>query len=117
MHIKAEELWNNRFKENEVSREKSVPDKQTRKEAENQPITAELVEKSDRTVLRNQEQLTIKNIFASSFEPANSSPMVSRSDSEMCKASTTEFVDKPPLKTPMSYSINQVEILRKLENY
>ena len=117
MHIKAEELWNNRFKENEVTRQKSVPDKQTRKETENQPITAELVEKSDRTVLSNQEQLTIKNIFASSFEPANSSPMDSQSESEMCEASTTEFADKPPLKTPMSYSINQVEILQKIGNY
>ena len=35
----------------------------------------------------------------------------------MCDNSTIEFADKPPLKTPMCYSINQVEVLQLLGNY
>ena len=35
----------------------------------------------------------------------------------MCDNSTIEFADKPPLKTPMCYSINQVEVLQNLGKY
>ena len=35
----------------------------------------------------------------------------------MCDNSTIETADKPPIKTPICYSINQVEILQNLGNY
>ena len=42
--------------------------------------------------------------------------MESQSDNEICDNSTIEFADKPPLKTPMCYSINHVEILENSGN-
>ena len=43
--------------------------------------------------------------------------MDSQSDNELCESNTIEFADKRPLKTPMYYSINQVEILQNLGTY
>ena len=48
VQVKAEELWTNWFTVNKIKCGKIVSDKQTRRETENQPITAELIEKSDR---------------------------------------------------------------------
>ena len=69
------------------------------------------------TALSKQEQQTIKTIIASICEPSNSSLMESQSDNEMCDNITIEFADKPPLKTPICYSINQTEVLQNLGNY
>ena len=102
--------------------QKTVLDARSRREKEIQPITAELREKSDltdcgrmasETALSKQEQQTIRTIIASICEPSNSSLMESQSDNEMCDNSTIQFADKPPLRTPMCYSINQVVVLRK----
>ena len=68
------------------------------------------------SALSKQEQQTIKITSASICEPSKSSPVDGQSDNEMCKSSTIEFADKPPLKTPRCYSINQVEILQNSVN-
>ena len=58
-----------------------------------------------------REKQTIKRIIAKINENSHRSErMDSNSDSEMCESSTIEFVDKPPLKTSICYSINQVEV-------
>ena len=106
---------------NKIKCEKIVSDEQTRQERENPPVTAVLIEKSNRTdrdtmanetTLSKQEQQTIKNIISSICEPSTSSPMDSQSDNEMCERSTIEFAHKPPMETPMCHSIDQMESLQ-----
>ena len=43
--------------------------------------------------------------------------MESFTDSDSGDASTLEFANKPPLKIPICYSVNQAEILQTLGNY
>ena len=122
--VKAEELWNNWIKVNKIDYEKFVLDEQKRQEATNKPIREQMAKKrkvaseSEReNELCKQERQTIKGIIASIRNQASSVKMDSSSDSDMCDTSTIELVDKPPLETPICYSINQVEILQNLGNY
>ena len=110
VQVKTEELWNNWFTVNKIFCEKIVLDAQSRGENENQPITAEMKEKSDRTdrggrasetELSKQDQQTVKTISASICEPSNSSLMDRQSDNEVCDNRTIEYADTPPVKTPM----------------
>ena len=82
VQLKAEELWNYCFTVNKTKCEKIVSDEQITRGTANYLITAELAEISDLTdrrgvvsekALSKQEKLTLKNIFASVCEPANSS--------------------------------------------
>ena len=99
-------------------------------ESEEQPIRRENASETEMTQLRErtessenaainkQERQTIKSINASiSCDRENSSNMNSLSDSDACKKSIIEFLDKPPLKTPICYSVNQIEIIQNLGSY
>ena len=114
---------------NQPIRDETVTESERTKEKERpvenviQPIKAQItnekpaIRKSELTgsakkeVLCKQEKRTIKGIIASN-NVQNS--MSSRPDSDTCEQSTTEFADKLPLKTPICYSINQIEILQNL---
>ena len=67
------------------------------------------------STLSKHEKQTIKNIIASINEQASAPKMNSNSDSESYETSTFAFPDKPPIKTPVCYSINQVEVLKTSE--
>ena len=69
------------------------------------------------STLSKHETQTIKNIIASINEQECASKMDSNSDSDSYETSTIAFADKPPIKTPVCYSINQVEVFRNLGNY
>ena len=120
--LKAEELWSNWFTVNEIDVDKPVL-----VELNKQPITGELTNQnelarnsdaSSDSELNKQCEQTIKNIIASINPGANNATKMESSDSETYDAASTfEFASKPPLKTPMWYSVNQIEILRTLGNY
>ena len=69
---------------------------------------------AEKEVLCKQEKQTIKSIIASINTPNS---MSSQSDSDTYEQSTIGFADRPPLKTPICNSINQIEILQNLGNY
>ena len=107
--------------ESEKTREKERPvenAKQTIKaEITSQKQTTKESERTDsaeKEVLSKQEKQTIKGKIAS-INKQNS--MSSQSDFDSCEQSTIEFAYKPPLKTPICYSITQIEILQRPGNY
>ena len=127
--VKAEELWNNWFTVNKNDYEKFVLDEQKRQEATNKPIREQMAnerkvasesewtagnESESESELCKQERQTIKGIIASICNQASSVKMGSSSGSDVCDTSTIEFADRPPLKTPICYSINQVAIDSKM---
>ena len=130
--VKAEEQWNNWFTVIKIDYEKFVLDERNRQEATNKPITEKMTNEINvaseseqandtgserKNELCKQERQTIKGIIASICNQASSEKMYSSSDSDMCDNSTIEFADKPPIKTPICYSINQVELLQNIGNY
>ena len=120
--LKAEELWHNWFTVNEI-----IVDTPVLVEQNKQPITGELTNQSELarssdassdSELNKQCEQTIKSIIASINPSANNAAKMESSDSETYHAaSTIEFASKPPLKTPMCYSINQIEILQTFGDY
>ena len=75
---------------------------------------SELTGSAEKEVICKQEKQTIRGIIAST-NVQNS--MSSQSDFDTCEQSTIEFAEKPLLKTPICYSIIQIEILQNLRNY
>ena len=74
--------------------------------------------KSEReSTLGKHEKQTIKNIIASINEQESAPKMDSNSDSDSHETSTITFADKPPVKTPVCYSIDQVKVFQNLGNY
>ena len=120
--LKTGELWNNWLPVNEIDVDKPVLVEQNK-----QPITGELTnqselarssEASSDSELNKQCEQTIKSTIASTNPSANNATKMESSDSETYDAaSTIEFASKPPLKTPMCYSVIQIGILQFLGNY
>ena len=107
--------------ESEMTKEKEQPvenaKKPTRAQIKSEKQTTKEGERTDsaeKEVLCKQKKQTIKGIIAS-INTQNS--VSSQSDSDSCEQSTIEFADKPLLKTPICYSINQIEIVQILGNY
>ena len=122
---------NRQRKENQPIKDEAAFESEKTKEKERpvenakQPIRAKITSEKETTkeskrtdsaekgVLCKQEKQTIKGINASINTQSSIS---SQSDSNSCEQSTIDFADKPPLKTPICYSINQIEILQNLGN-
>ena len=66
---------------------------------------------------KTTNDITIKNIIATSKITASNSEMESFSESDTGDASTIEFANKPPSITPICYSVNQGKILQTLGSY
>ena len=110
---------------NEIKFDKPVLDWKNGRNTASQPIRSELVgtsELADATQVASVNALeqintqTIEKIIAT-CNLANSSEMGSFSESDSGDPSKIEFANKPPPKTPICYSVNQVEILQTLGNY
>ena len=72
----------------------------------------------ERQRTKKQCEQTVESIIASINPNASNAAKMESSDSEKYDAaSTIELASKPPLKTPMCYSFNQIEILQTLGNY
>ena len=121
--LKVEELWNYWFTVNEINVDKPVLVEQNKQpitggELTNQSELARGSEASSDSELNKQCEQTIKSIIASFNPSANNATKMESSDSETYDAaSTIELASKPPLKTPMCYSVNQIEILSTLVIY
>ena len=123
---------NRQRKENQPIRDKTATESERTKEKErpvenaNQPIreqittvkqttkASERTDSAEKEVLCKQEKQTIKSIIASINTPNS---MSNQSDSDLYEQSTIDFADKPPLKTRICYSFNQIEFLQNLGNY
>ena len=68
------------------------------------------------TLIKHKIQ-TIKIVLASINERESVSKMDSNPDSHSYETSTNAFADKPPIKTLVCFSINQIEVLENLGNY
>ena len=120
--LKAEGLWNNWFTVNEfVNRPVLVEQNDRYKrpisdDLANLSETARNSEAASESKLSKPGEQTVRSIIASINSSVSTSKLES-SDSEAYDASTVEFASKPPLKTPMCYSIAQTEKLQSLGNY
>ena len=121
--LKAEELLNNWLTVNEDDVNKPVLVEQNNRDKQsvtndlaNRSETARCGEAESENKLSKQCEQTIKSIIAS-INTSVSTSKIDSSDSASYAASTIEFASTPPMKTPMCYSINQIEILQTLGNY
>ena len=125
--IKAETFWNDWFTFNEIKRKKPVVDEQKQIGETNKPIAGKLAEKAEHAKMEKtasekddckQTKQTLKSLIDTIMvdESDSKTDKISSTDSEN-ETSTIEFANIPPLKTPICYSINQVEILQALGNY
>ena len=127
--IKAEEMWNNWFTVNEITKNKFVSDTAQAQNAREQPIApyavndsqwqgsdnspseSELTKASDAANVNKQTLNEIATIIKTSQ---------SSEAEEASETMTEEFrhaANQPPLKVPMCYSVNQIEVLQTLGNF
>ena len=139
--IKAEELWHNWFTVNEITKQSnSVLDTANRiqREEAKQPMSEKLATSSERHAKVKAEKVseitsankqTIKQIAATITSAQESNYSANSSDSEQInnKANSSDSdqmsdeliqeANKPPIKTPQCYSVNQIEVLQSLGNF
>ena len=139
--IKAEELWNNWFTVNEITCNKLVSENQQKHNAETQPL-ADHSEKNNQS--HNRKDMASENGMTSESVMANTRGVTS-ADGLANKQTLEEIVtivstvqssetdelsenntmseelnyaaNQPPIKTPICYSVNQIEVIQTLGNY
>ena len=124
--IKAEELWNNWFTGNEITKCKLVSEKPSQQDTTQQPIKSKLasenemqesVKESNEAESTNVNKRTLKEVVAT-IRPAVSSDSVQETnDNDKMSEHIIEFANQPPLKAPICYSINQIEVIQILGNH
>ena len=139
--IEAEETWNNWFTVNEITCNKFVSENQQKPIAETQPI-AEHSEKNNQSHSRKDmasengmasesgmastrgvtsanglaNKQIIKEI-ATIVNTAQSSETDDLSENNTMNEEFNYSANQPPIKTPICYSVNQIEVLQTLGNY
>ena len=124
--IKAEELWNNGFTVNEITKCKIVSEEPSQQNTTAQPIKSnklasenemqESVKESNEAESTNVNEQTLKDVVATIKPAVSSDSGQETDDKDKMSEHIFEAANQPPLKVPQCYSFNQIALIQTLGN-
>ena len=122
--MNSNQLWNTWFTVNEITKpDKFVSDKQKIPFEQNQPVGTNASKRQDNKATARESEATnvtkapFKQIAAIIQATAISETSSDEIDNDKMSEELQRMADKPPIKTPVCYSVNQIEVLQTLGNF
>ena len=125
--IEAEELWHNWFTVNQIMKtDNIVSEVQKPQQKQNQPLGAKFASASDKqgnhTLASENEaakanKQPLKQIAANIQTSQLSESTSAAHESAKMSNELMRLADQPPIKKPICYSVNQIEVLQTLGNF